>query len=141
MNLKQQRFAEYYHECGNASLSAERAGYSPKTAYSQGQRLLKNVEVSAYIQELSQQDQNERIISSVQRQELLSDIARNEGNTPTERIRAIDTLNKMTGEYTVRSDLNTDTDLNVTIDYGEKLSDIFAQLSTGELKPLAGLED
>lgn len=58
MNSKQQRFAEYYHECGNASLSAERAGYSPKTAYSQGQRLLKNVEVSAYIQELSQQDQN-----------------------------------------------------------------------------------
>lgn len=50
-------------------------------------------------------------------------------------------MNKMTGEYTVRSDLNTDTDLNVTIDYGEKLSDIFAQLSTGELKQLAELED
>lgn len=133
MNLKQQRFAEYYHECGNASLSAERAGYSPKTAYSQGQRLLKNVEVSAYIQELSQQEQNVCIMSAIQRQEMLSDIARNEDNAPIERIRAIDTLNKMTGEYIAK--------VQAAVAPSEKLCDIFAQLSTCELKQLAGLEE
>jgi phage terminase small subunit len=34
----------------NATRAAHRAGYSPKTAYSQGQRLLKNVEVKRAIQ-------------------------------------------------------------------------------------------
>ena len=45
----QQAFANYYIETANATESAKRAGYSEKTAYSQGQRLLKNDEVSAYI--------------------------------------------------------------------------------------------
>ena len=128
MNLMQQKFAEYYYQCGNATLSAEQAGYSSKTAYSQGQRLLKNVEVSAYIQELSEKEQNERIMTAAERQATLSDIARNECNAPTERIRAIDTLNKMTGEYTVKADINTDTELNVYVDYGDgKLASVFEQ--------------
>ena len=46
MNLKQKKFIRFYLETGNATESAKRAGYSPKTAYSQGQRLLKNVEIS-----------------------------------------------------------------------------------------------
>jgi phage terminase small subunit len=41
--------AEYLIDL-NATRAAERAGYSPKTAYSQGQRLLKNVEVQGAIQ-------------------------------------------------------------------------------------------
>lgn len=47
----QKAFADYYIETANATESAKRAGYSEKTAYSQGQRLLKNVELSAYIRE------------------------------------------------------------------------------------------
>jgi phage terminase small subunit len=47
----QKAFADYYIETANATESAKRAGYSEKTAYSQGQRLLKNVEISAYISE------------------------------------------------------------------------------------------
>ena len=50
MNDKQQRFAEEYLIDSNATQAAIRAGYSAKTAYSQGQRLLKNVEVEAAIQ-------------------------------------------------------------------------------------------
>lgn len=46
---KQKKFADFYIECGNATEAAKRAGYSEKTAYSIGQRLLKNVETSAYI--------------------------------------------------------------------------------------------
>lgn len=51
MNAKQRKFAdEYLIDC-NATQAAIRAGYNEKTAYSQGQRLLKNVEVKAYIDE------------------------------------------------------------------------------------------
>ncbi len=47
---KQARFVEEYLIDLNATQAAIRAGYSKKTAYSQGQRLLKKVEVAAYIQ-------------------------------------------------------------------------------------------
>ena len=47
---KQKRFIEEYAVDLNATQAAVRAGYAKKTAYSQGQRLLKNVEVEAAIQ-------------------------------------------------------------------------------------------
>jgi phage terminase small subunit len=46
-------FATEYVKDWNATQAAQRAGYSAKTAYSQGQRLLKNVEVRAEIDRLS----------------------------------------------------------------------------------------
>lgn len=49
---KQKRFCEEFIIDLNATKAAERAGYSAKTAYSQGQRLLKNVEVQKLIHEL-----------------------------------------------------------------------------------------
>jgi phage terminase small subunit len=51
MTPKQQRFVEEYLIDLNATQAAIRAGYSDDTAYSQGQRLLKNVEVAAAIAE------------------------------------------------------------------------------------------
>lgn len=49
---KQQLFAREYLIDLNATKAAERAGYSPKSAYSQGHRLLKNVEIKAEINRL-----------------------------------------------------------------------------------------
>jgi phage terminase small subunit len=48
---KQRSFIEEYLVDLNATQAALRAGYSEKTAYSQGQRLLKNVEIQDIIQE------------------------------------------------------------------------------------------
>lgn len=55
MNTKKSRFAQEYIIDLNATKAAVRAGYSEKTAYSIGQRLLKNVEVQAEIQRLMSQ--------------------------------------------------------------------------------------
>jgi phage terminase small subunit len=46
MTPKQTRFVEEYLVDLNATQAAIRAGYSERTAYSQGQRLLKNVEIT-----------------------------------------------------------------------------------------------
>jgi phage terminase small subunit len=51
LTAKQQRFVSEYLIDLNATQAAIRAGYSPETAYSQGARLLKNVEVEAAIAE------------------------------------------------------------------------------------------
>ncbi|WP_129141521.1 terminase small subunit [Modicisalibacter coralii] len=47
---KQSRFVDEYLIDLNATQAAIRAGYSEKTAYAQGQRLLKNAEIAAQVQ-------------------------------------------------------------------------------------------
>ena len=49
MTYKRDMFIEEYLKDGNATRSAKAAGYSERTAYAAGSRLLKNVEVQAAI--------------------------------------------------------------------------------------------
>jgi len=51
LNAQQKRFADEYVIDYNATQAAIRAGYSPKTAYSMGNKLLKKGEVLARIRE------------------------------------------------------------------------------------------
>lgn len=120
MTERQKKFAEYYAQSGNAAQSAIKAGYSDSYATHRTDEMLRNVEIAEYIKELSQKAQNERILTAKGRQEMLSDIAKDKHNLPSERIRAIDTLNKMTGEYTVKVD--------TTVKTSSKLSDVFSQI-------------
>lgn len=50
-----ERFCQEYIIDLNATQAAIRAGYSPKTAYSQGQSLLKKVEIQTRIQEIKEE--------------------------------------------------------------------------------------
>lgn len=99
LNTRQRKFAEYYAQSGNASESARRAGYSAKYINSNVQKLLQNTAITEYIRQLSDKLKDKRIMSAKDRQVLLSDIAKDDRNEPNDRIRAVDTLNKMTGEY------------------------------------------
>lgn len=120
LNARQRKFAEYYAQSGNTVWSAIQAGYSENYANANACKLLENVRVAEYIKQLSDRLKDERIMSAKDRQVALSDIARNDGQDTSDRIRAIDTLNKMTGEYTVKVDAN--------VEQSEKLSDVFRQL-------------
>lgn len=120
MNERQKKFAEYYAQCGNAAQSAIKAGYSDKYANARGYELLENVGVAEYIRQLSEAAQDKRIMTAKERQAMLSDIAKDEGKSASDRIKAVDTLNKMTGEYTVKVD--------TTVKTSDKLADVFRQL-------------
>lgn len=120
MTERQKRFAEYYAQCGNTVQSALRAGYSENYANARAHELLVNVGVAEYIRELSERAQDERIMTAKQRQALLSDIAKDGGNDPADRIRAVDTLNKMTGEYVAK--------IQAEVKTSDKLADVFAQI-------------
>lgn len=120
LNARQRKFAEYYAQSGNTVRSAIQAGYSENYANANACKLLENVRVAEYIKQLSDRLKDERIMSAKDRQVALSDIARNDGQDTSDRIRAIDTLNKMTGEYTVKVDAK--------VEQSEKLSDVFRQL-------------
>ena len=102
LNARQKKFAEYYAQSGNAAESARKAGYSTTYAEHRTDEMLRNVEVRAYIRELTEKAKDERIMTAKDRQVLLSEIAQDEGMEAGDRIRAVDTLNKMTGEYLSR---------------------------------------
>ena len=113
MTERQKKFAEYYAQCGNAAQSAIQAGYSEKYAGQNADKLLKNTNIADYIRELTEDAQTARIMTARERQALLSDMAKDKQNELSDRIRAIDTLNKMTGEYTQK--VSIDGDLGVKI--------------------------
>lgn len=72
---KQKKFADYYIELGNATQAAVNAGYSKKTARSQGQRLLTNVDIKNYIGKRMEEIEDERIMTAKEAIILISDIA------------------------------------------------------------------
>ena len=98
MNERQSIFVSEYLKTGNASESAIRAGYSKKTAYSIGQRLLKNVEIRKSI------DNHRKNIS--QKTELtVSEVVKEiralalKADSESNRLKAYDMLMKHLGGY------------------------------------------
>lgn len=126
MTARQKKFVEYYAQSGNAAQSAIKAGYSESYATHRTDEMLRNVEIAEYLKQLSEKAQDERILTAKERQAMLSDIAKDEENSPSDRIRAVDTLNKMTGEYTTK----------IQADMNANVNNPFAALSTDELKKL-----
>lgn len=83
MNAKQRKFAdEYLIDC-NATQAAIRAGYNEKTAYSQGQRILKNVEVKTYIEEQLERLHNEKTADAQEVLEYLTAVMRGQHREQT----------------------------------------------------------
>lgn len=116
MTERQKKFAEYYAQCGNAAESARKAGYSKNYAEHRTDEMLRKVEIADYIRELTEDAQTARIMTARERQALLSDMAKNGKNSPADRIRAIDTLNKMTGEYTQKVSIDGDVGVKIVDD-------------------------
>ena len=78
MTDRQKKFADEYLIDTNATQAAIRAGYSEKTAYSQGQRMLKNVEVKTYIEEQLDKIHSEKVADAKEVMEYLTSVLRGE---------------------------------------------------------------
>lgn len=81
MTPKQKRFCDEYLIDTNATQAAIRAGYSEKTAYSIGQRLLKDVEVAAYIEERANEINNKAIADATEVMQYLTSVLRGESKS------------------------------------------------------------
>lgn len=78
MNAKQKRFCDEYLIDSNATQAAIRAGYSPKTANEQGNRLLANVSIKTYIEEQLEKIHSEKTADAQEVMEYLSSVMRGE---------------------------------------------------------------
>ena len=119
MTHRQELFIQEYIKTGNTTNSAIKAGYSKRTAKSIGQRLLTFVNIKKRIEELSQKiANNNNIMTAKERQEYLTKLINSDDVK-------VDILNKMTGEYTQKVEVN-----------GEIKTDPFKDLTTEELKKI-----
>ena len=80
-----------------------------------------------YIKELTDKAKDERILTAKDRQVLLSDIANSKEEMTADRIRAVDTLNKMTGEYLNKVEVSGTLKAEQS-----KLDDLIKQMSEDE---------
>ena len=112
MNDKQKRFCEEYLIDLNATQAAVRAGYAPKTAYSQGQRLLKDVEIAETITKLkSAQSKRTGITADRVLEELaklgFSPMDECEPLKASDKLRALELIGKHIGMFKSDSDADT----------------------------------
>ena len=118
MTYKQELFIQEYIKTGNTTNSAIKAGYSKRTAKSIGQRLLTFVDIKKIA--------NNNIMTARERQEYLTKLINSDDVKVSDKLKALDILNKMTGEYIQKVEVN-----------GElKTEDPFKNLTTEELKKI-----
>lgn len=104
LNQRQKLFASEYIKLGNGTQAAINAGYSERTASSQSERLLRNVEIKSFIQGEVKKMHSENIMDAKEALSILSDIARGK------RDEEVLMMNPVTGEVervTKKADNNT----------------------------------
>lgn len=99
LNIKQKSFCEFYIASGNATDSAIKAGYKEKYARTNTDKLLKNTTILRYIEELREKTKSKRIMNVVERKEWLTNVIKSEKAKMTDKLTAVNILNKMDGEY------------------------------------------
>lgn len=138
MTEKQRKFAdEYLIDC-NATRAAISAGYSEKTAYSQGQRLLKNVEVKTYVEEKMNEVSSDKIATATEVMEYLTSVMRGKSESAVlalcgdgcqeviyksadekERLKAAELLGKRYAIFTDKTQLDENISVTIVDDLGE----------------------
>lgn len=114
LNAMRQAFVEAF--CGNATEAALKAGYSPRSAYSQGQRLLKNDEVKAAIAERNAPASSARIATREERQAFWTSVMRDPAEKMQDRLRAAELLGKSECDFAERVEVSGEMDIGVLFD-------------------------
>ena len=123
MNQRRQAFCEAYLASGNATEAARKAGYSPQSARSQGQRLLTFADVQEYLAE-----RNQEIIAASTAQ--VEEIRQLWTATMRDRLKASELLAKTYGAFLDR----------VEVDAEVKTRELMAGMTEEELRALAQLD-
>lgn len=104
LNPKQEAFVREYLVDRNATQAAIRAGYSAKTAYSQGQRLLSHAEVARRVQD-EEKDAWEKVGLTLEKAvAAVNDVL--DTGTPTQRLKAAEMALRRYGQFIERVEVN-----------------------------------
>lgn len=131
---KQKRFCDEYIISGKATDAAKKAGYSAKTARAIAHNTLVKPQVRAYVTSRLKELEDQKVADQQEVLQILTAHARRETTeydlaksgevveTPTSvanSIRAAELLGKRYSLWSDRTEISSDVDLNIHIDYGE----------------------
>lgn len=120
---KQEKFAQCIALEEMSQSDAYRTAYScakmsDKTIWENASRLMADSKVTARIAELRQETITPKVMSAQKRREKLTDIAEN-SEDPNVAMKAIDLLNKMTGEYVQKVETEFKNAVNISIELSD----------------------
>jgi phage terminase small subunit len=120
---KQEKFVQGIIE-GKSQADAYRAAYSTKnmtdkTIREEASRLMRDPNISATVKELRNQANASTIMSAQERMEWLTKLINNTEEGTTDRLRALDIFNKMTGEYVQKIEADVKNDITIKVELSD----------------------
>ena len=124
LTAKQEKFVQGIIE-GKSQADAYRSAYSTKnmtdkSIWELSSRLMNDVKVKSRVNELRGQVMKSTIMSAQERMEWLTDLIKNTKEGTTDRLRAIDIINKMTGEYVTKIDADVKNDITINVELSDE---------------------
>ena len=120
LTLKQQKFADYYIQLGNATEAAVKAGYSEKYAGQNADKLLKNTNVQMYIEKRNAELEDERIANMVEVKRFWTEMMRNMMVEPKDRLKASEFIAKTNGAFIDKVQHSGHVSADIEINIGEE---------------------
>ncbi len=122
LTAKQEQFVKNIID-GMSQADAYRNAYpnqrnTDKTTHENASRLMNNPKIIARLQELRDKIANDKVMSATRRAERLTEFANDED--PNVAMKAIDLLNKMTGEYVQKVEAEVTNAVNINIELVEE---------------------
>jgi len=104
---------------GMSQTAAYKDAYDAKdmkieSIYVEASKLMDNPKITLRIEELRKEARSDRIINTIQKKELLTQWIYDADTSKTDRLKALDILNKMDGEYTEK--IEAKQEINISID-------------------------
>jgi len=122
LNNKQKVFCREYVKNGSNGTAAYMKAYSKcteETARRNASKLLTNTDIQNYIKELQDKAESKDIMTTIQKKEFLTKmILKDKRANRSDKLKALDILNKMDGEYI------TKVEGNLNLSYEEKLKEV-----------------
>ena len=105
---QQKAFAEYHAKDGLAvGPAGVKAGYSRSYAYTQlSIRMKENIELCKYIKELEEEAKKDRLLTRDDKREWLKHIIESPTEKTSDKLKAMDILNRMETEYLERREIS-----------------------------------
>lgn len=123
LNARQERFIQNIVSGmtqRQAYKEAYKVNYDEDAIDNNASKLFNKAEVQTRYKELMQELEDEAVMTAIEKRKMLKEMALDANNSVTDRIKAIDTDNKMTGEYVT----NIKGSLNLTYEEAlKKVSD------------------
>lgn len=112
---KQQAFADYYIQTGNATEAAIKAGYSEKTAKQTGYENLTKPYIQQYIEEKQKQLESNRLADITEVREFWTEAMRNPDNAMKDRLKASEMIARTSGAFLDKVEMKTTGEQTITV--------------------------